>query len=128
MKQKRQFERWWRGIRRKPQDLRTQALTRWLNYATRTAGLCHDQEVQRVVYTIRDRFVNSKYKRITRANAERVYYLVNQHQKNYKANSQERDRLRAEIKRLQAQLKGNNSVVVRKNRRKTIIRDGNNAV
>ena len=117
MKQRNRFDYWWRGIRRKTHKERTEILTRWLNYATRTAGLVHDQDVQRVIYTIRDRFVKSTHKRITRANAERVFHLINIHQQNYKRHTQERDALRREL----AQLKGTSTgQVVRRRVHKTI--------
>jgi uncharacterized protein YlxW (UPF0749 family) len=98
--QHKKFSQWWRNIRSLTPELRNTTLMRWLNYATRTAGLCHTSDVQQVIYTIRDRYVNSKYKRITRANAFRVYNLVNQHQQNYKRLKQERDLLVERTKQL----------------------------
>mgnify|MGYP003125247320 CR=1 FL=1 len=119
MKQNKRFNQWWKGIRKKPATERTEILTRWLNYATRTAGLVHSQEVQRVIFTIRDRFVKSKYKKITRSNAETVYHLINIHQQNYRRHTAEREDLRREIARLKGGASGN---VIRRRIHKTIHR------
>lgn len=118
MKQPRAFHRWWKGIRKKPQPERTQILEKWLDYATRTAAFHSDTHIQSVVYTIRDRFRKSKYKKITRANAQLVFFLTNQHQKNYR-------RMRNEIRDLKQQLETQPkkpSVVVKKTRNRHIIR------
>lgn len=120
MKQPKRFSQWWKGVRKKPKAERQQIIGRWLNYATRTASLVHDQEVQRVIYTIRDRYHKSKYKRISAENARRVYYFINIHQDNYREHIAERDELRREIQRLKSQTP---STVIRRKLHKTIHRN-----
>ena len=119
MKQPKKFSQWWKGVRKKPKAERQEIIGRWLNYATRTASLVHDQNVQRVIYTIRDRYHKSKYKRITATNARKVYYLINIHQDNYRQHIRERDALRKQIQRLTTP---NQNTVIKRTRHKTIHR------
>lgn len=102
MRQQRKFNIWWKAIRSKDRDERVATLGRWLNYATRTASLSHDPDVQRLIYAIRDRFHKSKYKKLTRANAQKVFFLTNQHQKNYKRFAKQREALEARIRELES--------------------------
>ena len=80
----RRFRKWWRAIKRKPQDEQQQIIERWLKFATRTVAIQGDQHQQQVVYTIFNRYTRSKYKVLRRWQAIIVYDIVNQKQVNYK--------------------------------------------
>ena len=121
----RKFRKWWRGICNHPAHKQTEIIGKWLHYAKKTAALKTDQNGQRVVYTIEKRFRNSEYKQISRANAYRVFCIINQHQDNFR---QMRDRLRAqwvaEIQRAAEPEHSRPGVVVKRTTTKHIITGG----
>lgn len=74
---KQTFSRWWQAMNRAPQHRRDENFHRWLTFACKTVAHRGDQNQQRVVYTIQHRYHNSEYRKISRANAQRVWKIIN---------------------------------------------------
>lgn len=91
------FKVWWKGIKSQPTDRRKEILGKWLHYACKTIANRGDHNQQKVVYTIATRYNKSKYKKLSKENARKVYALVNNKQLTHK-------RMMAQIRELQAQL------------------------
>lgn len=71
------FKTWWNGMNKASGQTKIDNFHKWLSLACRTVALRGDQNQQRVVYTITNRFRNSEYKKLSRENALRVYRIVN---------------------------------------------------
>lgn len=71
------FKQWWQRMNRADRSKRDQNFHRWLSYACRTVALRGDHNQQRVVYTIFKRYHESRYRKISRANAQRVFRIIN---------------------------------------------------
>lgn len=85
----RKFKKWWQRMLALDAERRAHEMERWLYYAGKTAAFRGDQNQQRVIYTIHNRFKNSTYKHLTKANAWRVWAIVNQKQTVYRRVKQE---------------------------------------
>lgn len=72
------FNRWW--IRVNSSHKTYDELSNWLMYAKKTVATRCDQDQQRLVYTISNRFHRSRYKRLSKANAWKIYMIVNKKQ------------------------------------------------
>lgn len=77
------FNRWWTKVNasRKKYD----EISNWLLYAKKTVSTRCDQDQQKLVYTISNRFHRSTYKRLTKANAWKIYVIVNKKQLAFRA-------------------------------------------
>ena len=115
----RKFNRMWRQI--KTSDDPAQAIDHFLNYSGKTVAIRGDRDQQKVVFTIRNRFKNSQYKKITKQNAWRVYSIVNKQQENFRI---EKMRIKRLLAYLEEQAKPKPSVVIKKNRVRRIITNG----
>lgn len=80
----RKFKKWWTRMLSMESSARSHQLERWLYFAGKTCAFRGDQNQQRVVYTIHNRYKNSRYKRLTKANAWLVWSIVNQKQGVYR--------------------------------------------
>lgn len=120
MKQENRFSRWWRNIQKMEPSERKHKIQNWLNYATRTAAYGLGQDEQRVIYTIRDRYAKSTYKRLSTRNARKVFFLVNQHGRNY-AKLREQN---TELRRLLKNARESGPQVVRRTTRTVTSRGG----
>jgi hypothetical protein len=87
----RKFKKWWKRILSLSAEERALQMERWLYYAGKTAAFRGDQNQQRVIYTIHGRFKNSTYKRLTKANAWRVWSIINQKQTVYRRIKQDQN-------------------------------------
>lgn len=103
------FKKWWKGIQRHDTYRREEIVEKWLFYACKTVAIRGNQDQQQVVYTINNRFRASKYKKLSRINALKVYLIVNQKQENYRRQT-----------RPQAQ----ETVIVRRTTKRRIIHQG----
>ena len=91
------FRNWWRGINRHDTKRKQHILSQWLKYSCKTIALRGDVDQQAVVYTIANRFNNSEYKKISRANAKRVYDICNKKQQKYREEIAQLKRMRENI-------------------------------
>lgn len=112
------FNQWWTGIKTHPVERQQEIITQWLKYAEKTVALRGDQDQQRVVYTIRNRWRNSKWPRLTRENARRVYRIVNNKQLEYKRTQK---RITELERALEAKTDIKSAVIIKRNRSKKII-------
>lgn len=94
----------------------------WLRYACKTMSMRGDQDQQKIVYTITNRYRNSEYKRLSSSNAWKVFKLVNHKQENFK---REKARIHRLLNQLEQQTNKPN-VVIKKTRTRTINRMGSN--
>ena len=78
------FKKWWMGLQRHPAERRQDIIGKWLFYACKTVAIRGNQDQQKVVYTINNRYRNSDYKRMSRADALRVFLIVNQKQEEHR--------------------------------------------
>ena len=98
------FGRWWRAIKRKPQEQQVEIFTNWLYYACKTIANRGDMNQAKVVYTIATRYNKSEFKRMTKENARKVYTLVNLKQQTHRKQQQEIRELQQEVAHLQTEL------------------------
>lgn len=91
----RRFKHWWKFMKAK--DNSKEEIEKWLKYACKTMSMRGDQDQQKIVYTITNRYRRSEYKKLSSSNAWKVYKLVNHKQENFK-------REKAKIHRLLNQL------------------------
>jgi ribosomal protein S8E len=82
------FRQWWAGIRRHPYDRQQEILGQWLKYACKTVAIRGDQDEQRLVYTVSNRFANSQWPRLSTENARKVFKIVNHKQERHRAERQ----------------------------------------
>lgn len=108
----RAFEKLWLQIKSDQQEIYN-----YLNYAGKTVAIRGDIDQQKVVFTIRNRFNNSKYKQITKANAWIVFQIVNKQQQNFR---KEKERIYRLLNQLEHQAKRPNVVVKKTIKRRLI--------
>ncbi len=92
----------------------------WLKYACKTMSMRGDQDQQKIVYTITNRYRRSEYKKLSSANAWKVFKMVNHKQENFRREKQKIHRL---LNQLEQQTNKPN-VVIKKTRTRTINRVG----
>lgn len=119
-KPSRRFRSWWKFMRTR--DNSKVEIENWLRYACKTMSLRGDQDQQKIVYTITNRYRNSEYKRLSSSNAWKVFKLVNHKQENFK---REKARIHRLLNQLEQQTNKPN-VVIKKTRTRTINRMGSN--
>jgi len=71
------FETWWRRMRSAPRDRQNENFHRWLNFACKTVAHRGEQNQQRLVYTVFNRYDRSEYRRLSKRDARRVYMIIN---------------------------------------------------
>jgi len=71
------FKSWWEKMNRAPRERRVNNFHKWLSLACRTVALRGNQDQQKVVYTIFNRYDKSKYRKLSRENARTVYRIIN---------------------------------------------------
>lgn len=108
----RAFNIHWDKIKGSPEELYN-----FLNYAGKTVAIRGDIDQQKVVFTIRNRFNNSKYKKLTKSNAWKVYSIVNKQQQNFR---KEKERIYKLLNQLEHQAKRPNVVVKKTIKRRLI--------
>lgn len=106
------FRIYWDKIKYNPKEIYN-----FLNYAGKTVAIRGDIDQQKLVYTVRNRFNNSKHKKITKTNAWRVYAIVNQQQQNFR---KEKAQIHKLLNRLEHQANRPNVVVKKTIKRKLI--------
>ena len=112
------FNQWWTGIKTHTPERQHEIIGQWLKYAEKTVAMRGDQDQQRVVYTIRRRWKNSQWPRLSRENAKRVFRIVNNKQLEYKRTQ----RKIAELERaLAAKTDNKSAVIIKRHRSKKII-------
>lgn len=111
----RRFNDWWEKTKQST-DTKTE-LYNFLNYAGKTVAIRGDIDQQKLVYTIRNRFNNSQYKTLSKANAFRVYSIVDQQQQNFR---KEKAKIYRLLNQLEHQADRPNVVVKRTVRRRLI--------
>ena len=115
-KVKGKFGRWWKNINRHPAERRQEIISQWLKYACKTVAIRGDQDEQRVVYTITNRYNNSHWPRLSTENARRVFRIVNHKQERYRAE-------RASINKTRQPISDNKpTVIIKRSRTKKIIK------
>lgn len=77
------FNRWWTKVNASHKTY--DEISNWLLYAKKTVSTRCDQDQQKLVYTISNRFHRSTYKRLTKANAWKIYVIVNKKQLAFRA-------------------------------------------
>ena len=95
---KRSFAAWWDYMRKHPNA--AEQMQQWLYYGRKTVALRGDMHQQRVVYTIYKRFKNSTYKTISRANAKRVFDIVNKKQQEHKRKARAERAAQVEVRKI----------------------------
>ena len=98
------FAHWWRNIKAKPEEQQKIIFEKWLYYSCKTIANRGDQNQAKVVYTIATRYNKSKYKKMSKANARKVYRIVNNKQAAHKRQLTEIIELKEQIFQLQSQL------------------------
>jgi len=114
----RKFKLWFKNIKARPNS--TQEIENWLKFACKTMSLRGDQDQQKIVYTITNRYRKSTYKKLSTANAWKVFKMVNHKQENFK---REKAKIHTLLSRLEQQTARPN-IVIKKTRTRTINRIG----
>ena len=102
-------------------ETRAVELDRFLNYAGKTVAIRGDRDQQKVVYTIRNRFKNSRYKRLAKKDAWRVWSIVYKQQQNFRI---EKARINQLLNYLEEQAKPKPSVVIKRTRHRKLVSNG----
>ena len=71
------FSRWWASMNKASREKQNINFHKWLKFACITVAHRGNQDQQRVVYTIFNRYDRSEHRRITKRNAQRVYKIIN---------------------------------------------------
>ena len=86
------FKDWWNKMRKPSAEKQNENFHKWLSFACRTVALRGDMHQQRVVYTIFQRYHKSKYRKLSRANAQKVWKIINQKTENLPAAPRKQER------------------------------------
>lgn len=119
-KPSRKFKIWWKYMKSRP-DSKTE-IENWLKYACKTMSMRGDQDQQKIVYTITNRYRKSEYKQLSSANAWKVFKMVNHKQENFR---REKEKIHRLLQQLEQQANKPN-VVIKKTRRRSVKLMGSN--
>lgn len=100
---KMKFPKWWKTIKNKSKEEQTEIFSNWLRFACKTVSLRGDANEQALVYTVSNRFHKSTWKHLSKANAQKVFRIVNNKQGAHKRAMAEIKELKQQVKRLMAQ-------------------------
>lgn len=132
-KQPPKFDRWWKNLKRKPLEQQREIVEKWLYYSCKTVANRADMDQARIVYTIATRYNKSKYKRISRSNAEKVYVIVSDKQYAHRKQCARINELETENQQLLDQLgriyrteqRAQRDTVIRRKKTRKIVTGGN---
>lgn len=122
-KPSRRFKSWWRYM--KTRDNSKYEIEQWLRFACKTMSLRGDQDQQKIVYTITNRFRRSEYKKLSTQNAWKVFKMVNHKQVNFK---REKEKIYRLLNQLEHQAHKPSTFTRKTKTRKIITGGGGNVV
>jgi hypothetical protein len=120
------FNRWWTKVN--ASHKKYDEISNWLMYAKKTVSTRCDQDQQKLVYTISNRFHRSTYKRLTKANAYKIYAIINKKQLAFRQEKARVHEMLDRLKDVSGAIKtpvARKNVLVKKNIHRKLVSRGN---